>query len=257
MRITKASLCILALTIVCIACDKGQETPEQPEVPVRIAKRFRPSGEQLSMLFEYNQKGELIKATNESNGAYSIFEYENGLFSQQILYSKDGTSNTSKSGFMKWLPDGKTVRWEIISKNASGGIDTSYRDYEFKDSVLQKTRTYWHRHNQEPFEEIWLYTYDAAGNLKQAEVNDRGTIHTYAVLSTDNYHNPYYKLPIATFMYTSDNAIRPLGKNNILKIRSSFGYESEIEYAYNSNGYPVSQIVKGGLNDTTLFQYNR
>ncbi|KIC93657.1 hypothetical protein [Flavihumibacter solisilvae] len=205
--------------------------------------------------YVYNDKRQLTRVTYLNLGTYFQLEYKGDLVNKATSFRSNGVKISTQVNVMIWEADGSTIRWDQSTEATNGGIDTAYVYFNFEGQQLRSIRKYLHDQvDDQPYEELVQYTYDAQGGLAYLDHQVNGKVKRHSVEKNDGRKNPYRLMTPASLMYLTGNSLytttltSPLylaGINNPLQTAAD-GRTETYGYSYNTQGYPLAMTIGTG-----------
>jgi|GEM_PF-6962307 len=224
---------ILALNIILLGCSSDSETEENND---------------------NGNNGTVLLLTGYSTGSgtfddtYSI-EYENGLVSNidtgQGNFSLEYNSNGKVSTATNQFNEVRTYEYTSgrLGKKNYDGIWYDQFNYDSSGNIVSIVEN-----QDDGYDESAYYTYNPNGSLYSRHIG--GSAYTYT-FEFDDKKNPFYDIwNKSGYIEDLEDAIYGIvpmfAKHNPVKIFRDGELITEINYSYNSHGYPITANIVGG-----------
>jgi YD repeat-containing protein len=206
------------------------------------------ASEQSNIFYSYNSKNEIVSYSSPS------------IFSSVLTYDDKGKiiSELDNERFQISYSYDKNNRLILWMQNDLGYISSSTQIKFFYNEIDQDTLIQYYTYDA-PSSSYHLnhfirlsYTSSSKNYAERKTFNPNGTLAYSEKYQWDNHPNPYLSNPF----FSNE----PPPSNNILQ----YIYEApgatpnvtDIEYDYNSNGFPLKQSVKGSGVVTNIYSYS-
>jgi hypothetical protein len=255
---------VLPYVVVILGCshpaDFHSNLPPQPLF--RLNKMIVRNSSQVcdTIIYLYDHRNRLIQRKVQNTGRIlERLEYDGSELSALITYDAQGNVAARNKKPMRISQGGNLVQLTYIGPAAAGSLDTNLISFFFEGELIKEIKHAVH-HSDTPTKisvTRHLFTYSTIQNLKKYQcIRDGTIIENRVITQTDSADNVLRNVSRLMLLFGQLPLYSALGVNNVTQYESN-GVKTEIQYSYNSRGFPVTMATKaqGSLAYEFVYSY--
>jgi hypothetical protein len=242
------------------AADFHSNLPVQPLL--RLNKMIVRNSSQVcdTILYLYDHRNRLIQRKVHNTGrVLERLEYDGNELSALIMYDAQGNVAVRNKKPMRISQGGNLVQLTYLGLSAAGSLDTNLISFFFEGEMIKEIKHVIHPSDTPTKVSVarHLFTYNAIHNLTKYQcIRDGTVIESRVITQTDSANNVLRSLSRLMLLFGRLPLYSALGVNNVTQYESN-GVKTELQYSYNSQGFPVTMATKaqGSLHYEFVYSY--